>query len=116
MRKPPPWGTTTIYDRISTFCADCYSSVEREFYMVHNDLWESSGIPRRDLLCIGCLEARIGRRLTPGDFPDCPVNRDFDWVGRMSERLQDRLGGREFMIQSARRFMAGHAYALAQEA
>lgn len=29
-------------------------------------------------LCVGCLEARLGRTLTGGDFIACPLNTDLD--------------------------------------
>jgi hypothetical protein len=40
------------------------------------------------LLCIGCLEHRIGRTLTHLDFTDVLIN---DPSGHCSERLRDRL-------------------------
>jgi hypothetical protein len=44
-------------------------------------------------LCIGCLENRLGRRLTPADFPGTPINR-IDWH-RKTTRLAARLTGTE---------------------
>jgi hypothetical protein len=45
------------------------------------------------MLCIACLEQRIGRKLNRDDFADCPVNDDHNW--RRSQRLRDRLTRRE---------------------
>lgn len=59
-----------------------------ERYMVRNDLWRKYGVGK-GLLCIGCLEWRLGRPLGRGDFTDVPLNTDVDW--RRSERLRDRL-------------------------
>jgi hypothetical protein len=42
------------------------------------------------LLCIGCLERRLGRELEPVDFTDAPLN----YGSRKSERLRQRLGSR----------------------
>jgi len=42
-----------------------------------------------DFLCIGCLEARIGRQLRPDDFTDAPI----DDVRGASPRLRARLLG-----------------------
>jgi hypothetical protein len=42
-----------------------------------------------DFLCIGCLEKRLGRKLTPDDFTNAPINRPDHWH---SDRLADRLG------------------------
>jgi hypothetical protein len=81
-------------------CADCgVSTAPRrrgekwEFYMVREPVWKAAGpppatfntgevdlfglvpaSPTEYFLCIGCLEARLGRTLTPGDFTDCPLN------------------------------------------
>ncbi len=42
------------------------------------------------MLCIGCLENRIGRKLTPNDFdPVPPLNM---MNNCQSDRLLDRLG------------------------
>jgi hypothetical protein len=59
-------------------CVDCgddtYAS--GEYYMVHDwVLREEAGMaPLGGMLCIGCLEERIGRRLRPADFTDVPIN------------------------------------------
>lgn len=40
-----------------------------ETYIVHDHIWMAAGMePWGGCLCIGCLERRIGRRLTPEDF------------------------------------------------
>jgi hypothetical protein len=45
-----------------------------------------------DFLCIGCIETRLGRTLTPRAFTDAPINRPNDrWN---SPRLNARLVGR----------------------
>lgn len=71
-------------------CIDCGIDTKavNEYYMVQDELWEAHG-PVRGMLCIGCLEARIGRQLTPADFSDCLLNtRPF----KKSLRLAQRLG------------------------
>jgi hypothetical protein len=70
-------------------CADCgvHTRHAREYYMVENALWKAHGAGRR-LLCIGCLEARMGRQLTRDDFKLCLLNLDDD----VSDRLRDRRG------------------------
>jgi hypothetical protein len=65
--------------------------------MVHDRLWAAAGLDPDalhmdgdgDYLCIGCLEARIGRRLGPGDFTGAPVNDPHPWN---TPRLAARLG------------------------
>jgi len=71
-------------------CADCnVDTLEiQEFYMVHHDLWKSAMAGRR-LLCIGCLETRIGRRIIADDFLPVPANLS----DKQSARLSDRLAG-----------------------
>lgn len=74
-------------------CIDCDVSTfhNHEYYMVHDHIWLSV-VERIDsgMLCIGCLEGRLGRRLTPADFTDAPVNAPEFF--RQSSRLADRLG------------------------
>jgi hypothetical protein len=78
-----PWPPTP--------CRDCAIDVipmfgGSEWYMVHEEVWQYAGMPP-GYLCIGCLEERIGRRLTPLDFTDAPIN---DPDPRDTERLASR--------------------------
>lgn len=61
-----------------------------EYYMVHDDIWGTAGAGR-GFLCIGCLERNLGRKLTPADFSNAPVN---DPAGKRprTPRLLNRLG------------------------
>lgn len=78
-------------------CADCgmwTSSVTRkgvggEYYMVQHRHWDTFGADRR-MLCIGCLEKRMGRELVPADFLDCSLNK-IEYQPK-SLRLMRRLG------------------------
>jgi hypothetical protein len=68
--------------------------------MVHEAVWEQAWrgrrksyhgkVPGQEILCIGCLEDRLGRRLTSADFIDAPCNSP-KWG--ISERMRDRLAG-----------------------
>ncbi|MCW2929970.1 MAG: hypothetical protein JWM19_932 [Actinomycetia bacterium] len=66
-----------------------------ENYAVHDNLWGQAG-GGRGLLCIGCLENRLGRQLNKDDFPDRFVNSlgpetdEYAWSDR-TPRLRDRL-------------------------
>jgi hypothetical protein len=77
-------------------CSDCGADttpVTRhgcEYYMVTADVWESAKIEMQGILCIGCLENRLGRRLQPCDFSTAPVN-DPDPIWD-TPRLRDRKG------------------------
>lgn len=67
---------------------DGYAVDGWEGYMVHDHVWEAAA--GEGHLCVGCLEARLGRRLVVQDFTDCPLNTDPDEP--RSERLRGRLG------------------------
>ena len=51
-----------------------YGSSEGETYIVHDHVWQAAGmkewsdVGESGVLCIGCLEKRIGRELRPEDF------------------------------------------------
>jgi len=47
------------------------------FYFVHDEIWVEAGMvpDTRGFLCLGCLAKRLGRALTPADFPDVAINR-----------------------------------------
>jgi len=72
-------------------CYDCGedTSVMNEYYMVWDALWLQA-MPDADdeMLCIGCLERRLGITLTKWDFTYAPVNQG---VWPVSDRLNARL-------------------------
>lgn len=75
-------------------CMDCRvdTSAINEYYMVNDSLWKVVTTKRHDsdgMLCIACLEARIGRKLVPADFTAAPINSGT--IFELSERLIDRL-------------------------
>ena len=86
---------------VTTACADCGVGTLTlgEYYMVKNSVWGQAWIGRRkwwfdhvdgqEMLCIGCLEVRIGRTLVACDFTDAPVNDPND--PDISQRLRNRL-------------------------
>ena len=58
-----------------------------EIYEVKAQIWKAAGMePMGGCLCIGCLEKRIGRKLTSGDFVDNSSRNKMQG----SERLMDR--------------------------
>lgn len=83
----------SMYDDDGFNCVDCRINtwVINEYYMIRNNLWSKYG-PQDGMLCIGCLEKRMGRKLTPNDFTNAPVNNDLRDVH--SPRLGNRLGKR----------------------
>jgi hypothetical protein len=69
--------------------------------MVTEDVWKAAGMAAStvtddkfdgNFLCIGCLELRIGRRLSARDFTDCLVNAPDHPCN--TPRLRDRLNNR----------------------
>lgn len=86
IRDPKAWLALFV-------CVDCGVNTRRinEYYMVKNEIWRrahqdgSSGF--KGMLCIGCLESRLGRLLKAEDFTLAPVNSD----KRQSARLYSRL-------------------------
>lgn len=68
---------------ICRHCGRPYSFVD-EGYMVRDDVWPGS---KRGDLHIACLEAEIGRQLTPDDFTDCLLN-----LFSLTPPVQLRLG------------------------
>ena len=100
-------------------CLDCFvdtSSVDgiAEYYNVHNEVWcEAFGFDPFEvldkngswdfashhcqdvgMLCIGCLELRLGRTLERDDFSSAPINWNQSGGYIRSERFQDRLSRR----------------------
>jgi hypothetical protein len=74
---PPPWKEHDSIDHepeIDTRfrCVDCGKDTggeTGEYYMVRDDIWAASGLaPHGGMLCLACLERRIGRPLTGRDF------------------------------------------------
>ncbi|GGK32816.1 HEAT repeat domain-containing protein [Nocardia camponoti] len=90
LRRLIPWievGRARAWE-----CAGCAVDTQTidEYYMLQNALWESVSTEGERLLCIGCVEDRLGRTLTAADFTEVDVNRSPGWS--RSARLMDRLG------------------------
>lgn len=74
-------------------CMDCNLDTSKmgEYYAVFLPVWlEAHPDVDGGMLCIGCLEQRLERKLTPADFIHAPVNCVFE--DTKSKRLLDRLG------------------------
>ena len=48
-------------------CEACGQSCRDEYYMLRTELWRKV-CRSNDILCIGCVEDRLGRKLVPTDF------------------------------------------------
>ena len=71
-------------------CLDCGIGTHAagEYYMCIEAVWLEAHPADEGMLCVGCVEQRLGRRLTRLDFADVPLNRS-DWA--KSSRLLARL-------------------------
>ena len=79
--------------RMALKCLDCgvNTSAIKEYYMVRDDVW-AEAIGSQDacdagMLCIGCLENRLCRRLTSSDFAPVPINSGSNHSHRLMSRL-----------------------------
>lgn len=86
-------------------CGDC--TVEKqEYYMVKRSIWRDAVPEHKGMLCISCLETRMGRELNREDFLLVPVNLsarhsdllmkrkgDFDaqYAGQIMDALNDKM-------------------------
>lgn len=90
---------------ITTRCVDCGlgCTTAGEWYMVKDEVWEQAWtggwrspwhlLPGQMVLCIGCLEKRLGRTLCASDFTEAMVNSP-DKEG-ISDRMRARLTATE---------------------
>lgn len=74
-------------------CLDCGIDTGKihEHYFVHTRVWLAAVDSSCGMLCISDLERRLGRLLTPEDFPDVSIN-DVRYSPK-SQLLMDRMHG-----------------------
>lgn len=73
-------------------CMDCgvNTSEIKEYYTLVDEVWLRANPKDFGMLCLACVENRLGRLLTRDDFDmEAPINLGV--FGR-SERMLDRLG------------------------
>ena len=79
-------------------CIDCgYQTLWDEYYSLNQDVWDRTGVSEDGgMLCIGCVEKRLGRPLHVMDFdPEAALNWNVSATSlgsKKSPRLLDRLG------------------------
>ncbi len=75
-------------------CTDCGDDTGqrglKEWYMVRPSTWKEAA-KNGEILCVGCLEERLGRYLIPWDFSGYSIN-DLEEFQR-SQRLRNRIHG-----------------------
>lgn len=72
-------------------CLDCDVDTGKigEHYFVHDHIWFSVVNSQKGMLCVGCIEKRLGRKLNKNDFPKVIINNPkFE---SKSSRLMDRI-------------------------
>lgn len=72
------------------YCIDCKvdTILIGEYYSVYPDVWAKSGLgPHDGMLCIGCLESRIGFTLDSSHFTDYPINYSYHQSVRLISRI-----------------------------
>ena len=70
-------------------CIDCKKDTWNEYYMIHTNTWKKAHPKSKGMLCIKCLENRLGRKLTSKDFNKVPLNLI---KTKRTKILIDRLG------------------------
>ena len=75
-------------------CDDCLTQTAPddapdEWYTVLDTVWDEAGALPDAILCIGCLEQRLGRQVSRRDFLPAMLNDPS--YGLHSDRLIDRL-------------------------
>ena len=86
-------------------CIDCgtydmYDDYFGKAFMVTNDIWDKITASEESdkLLCWDCVEKRLGRKLTPDDFIDCPLN---SWNTRLQALKKGVVAEAKLLKESA---------------
>jgi hypothetical protein len=76
----------------SPLCLDCGADTDQlqEEYMVQHDVWLAAVPSGAGRLCVGCLESRLGRKLTRADFPAFALTA-FEAGFPVSTRLKEAI-------------------------
>ena len=87
-------GTDWLNDKPNgSFCMTCgvNTSERHEYYMLLDEVWlQANHDSYEGMLCIGCVEARLRRKLRPSDFDPYWMAQ---FTGHRSLRLVDRMLG-----------------------
>jgi hypothetical protein len=73
-------------------CLDCGTDTDaiNESYLLHDELWLKVNPAEAGMLCVGCCEQRLGRKLRRADFTRLSLSA-FDEGMPSSRRLRNRL-------------------------
>ena len=64
-------------DELENFiCLDCgvNTALNNEYYMLEKEVWQEAVPDLWGMLCLNCVELRLGRQLWPEDFMEAPLN------------------------------------------
>jgi hypothetical protein len=72
-------------------CLDCRIDTGKihEHYFIQTPLWMKLVGSNQGMLCVGCLELRLGRKLIASDFTNASINTASHEA--KSQRLMERL-------------------------
>lgn len=78
--KPLYTKTNRLTPVSKWICCDCGTDCfidDRDFYMLQHDLWAKYGVGE-GMLCMNCIEDRLGHPLTKDDILPCHVTEHFN--------------------------------------
>jgi len=78
-------------------CVDCRKNCfhdDKDYYMIKNELWEKIGVGEK-MLCMDCLESRIGRKLIEQDILVCPLTKENYYTSKILKNTK-----KEFNIRN----------------
>ena len=71
-------------------CVDCKKDTwanVKDYYMVEDKIWDKYGSGLRTMLCIQCLEKRIGHKLGIKEITFCPLNFDNPYTFKIIKKV-----------------------------
>ncbi len=80
--------------KLKWLCVGCKEDTHLEHFFVVNGVWFKVHNSKYGMMCVGCMEARLGRKLNKNDFTSCYINQLN--YGAKSDRLRDRLTREEY--------------------
>lgn len=81
---------TVVEDEVCSRCLDCgRDTIEIcHYYMLRDEVWREANPDVHGMLCLDCLDVRLGRGIGRWDLSPAPVNVRFllQWFERVVER------------------------------
>ena len=71
-------------------CFDCDKDTWqdlRDYYMVEDDIWDKYAPGLRVMLCLKCLEKRLGHKLGIKEITFCPLNLDNPYTFKIIKKV-----------------------------